>query len=461
MEGRARARVLDVRSVVGAEGRRQPGRPNRRDWPGGPTLRCGIGAGEHDGTGCAEARDADRRGGGPELNEQAGGPRSATSSPRDCPDPPDRRARPRARGRSRSTSAGRLGAGKQGDPCFFFSRYGRGEVNRALGAVRWFRAKKPPAVIGDGIFVKATTGFASYAGQNMWAQGRTAGTPPDHEGWRCPNAAGLTHGCRSPSAARENRYASFAAPGRTRWPEARRGRRSARGRRKAHRLTHRKNLWRDRVRSKGSLSAAQMQRRRLCPAFAVGPEILLADEPTRRELGTRGANREHCDGSQLRAEGPGRRRHSWVVADHDTAVGTTAGRTGKAGAGTGAGHRLGGSPTRRPYELGRRGGRRACLRGSRGQNLSPYLAKLAFAFDLRCSGSGRVRSDRANAASGHTHRAGARCSRCTAAGPPSTSTVRAPRRRTRETTTRRHRPVDGGCVRRGHRVVSSADGHRN
>jgi putative ABC transport system ATP-binding protein len=149
--------------------------------------------------------------------------------------------------------------------------------------------------IAGGI-VKPTTGFASYAGQHMW-QGDG---DPRHEVAFVLQVYGLV----PILSAREN--VSIALRARGLKPDAADERADA-------------ELTRFHIGDLGDrqveeLSGGQMQRVACARAFAVAPEILLADEPT-SELDE--GNREHVM-DQLRAEAA--RGAIVVVATHDPAV---------------------------------------------------------------------------------------------------------------------------------------------
>jgi putative ABC transport system ATP-binding protein len=149
--------------------------------------------------------------------------------------------------------------------------------------------------IAGGI-VKPTTGFASYAGQHMW-QGDG---DPRHEVAFVLQVYGLV----PILSARENVAVALRARGLK--PDAADERADA-------------ELTRFHIGDLGDrqveeLSGGQMQRVACARAFAVAPEILLADEPT-SELDE--GNREHVM-DQLRAEAA--RGAIVVVATHDPAV---------------------------------------------------------------------------------------------------------------------------------------------
>src|SRR3954467_66931 len=149
--------------------------------------------------------------------------------------------------------------------------------------------------IAGGI-VKPTTGFATYAGQHMW-QGDG---DPRHEVAFVLQVYGLV----PILSARENVAVALRARGLE--PEAADERADA-------------ELTRFHIGDLGDrqveeLSGGQMQRVACARAFAVTPEILLADEPT-SELDE--GNREHVM-DQLRAEAA--RGAIVVVATHDPAV---------------------------------------------------------------------------------------------------------------------------------------------
>jgi putative ABC transport system ATP-binding protein len=149
--------------------------------------------------------------------------------------------------------------------------------------------------IAGGI-VKPTTGFASYAGQHMW-QGDG---DPRHEVAFVLQVYGLV----PILSARENVAIALRARGLK--PDAADERADA-------------ELTRFHIGDLGDrqveeLSGGQMQRVACARAFAVAPEILLADEPT-SELDE--GNREHVM-DQLRAEAA--RGAIVVVATHDPAV---------------------------------------------------------------------------------------------------------------------------------------------
>jgi len=149
--------------------------------------------------------------------------------------------------------------------------------------------------IAGGI-LKPTTGFASYAGQHMW-QGDG---DPRHEVAFVLQVYGLV----PILSARENVAIALRARGLK--PDAADERADA-------------ELTRFHIGDLGDrqveeLSGGQMQRVACARAFAVAPEILLADEPT-SELDE--GNREHVM-DQLRAEAA--RGAIVVVATHDPAV---------------------------------------------------------------------------------------------------------------------------------------------
>jgi putative ABC transport system ATP-binding protein len=149
--------------------------------------------------------------------------------------------------------------------------------------------------IAGGI-VKPTTGFASYAGQHMW-QGDG---DPRHEVAFVLQVYGLV----PILSARENVAIALRARGLK--PDSADERADA-------------ELTRFHIGDLGDrqveeLSGGQMQRVACARAFAVAPEILLADEPT-SELDE--GNREHVM-DQLRAEAA--RGAIVVVATHDPAV---------------------------------------------------------------------------------------------------------------------------------------------
>jgi putative ABC transport system ATP-binding protein len=149
--------------------------------------------------------------------------------------------------------------------------------------------------IAGGI-VKPTTGFASYAGQHMW-QGDG---DPRHEVAFVLQVYGLV----PILSARENVAIALRA----------RGLKPAAADERADAELTRFHIGDLGDRQVEELSGGQMQRVACARAFAVAPEILLADEPT-SELDE--GNREHVM-DQLRIEAA--RGAIVVVATHDPAV---------------------------------------------------------------------------------------------------------------------------------------------
>ncbi|MBO0847674.1 MAG: ATP-binding cassette domain-containing protein [Nocardioides sp.] len=149
--------------------------------------------------------------------------------------------------------------------------------------------------IAGGI-LKPTTGFASYAGQHMW-QGDG---DPRHEVAFVLQVYGLV----PILSARENVAIALRA----------RGLRPDEADERADAELTRFHIGDLGDRQVEELSGGQMQRVACARAFAVAPEILLADEPT-SELDE--GNREHVM-DQLRAEAA--RGAIVVVATHDPAV---------------------------------------------------------------------------------------------------------------------------------------------
>src|SRR3954447_4575714 len=149
--------------------------------------------------------------------------------------------------------------------------------------------------IAGGI-AKPTTGFASYAGRHMW-QGDG---DPRHEGAFVLQVYGLV----AILSARENIAIALRA----------RGERPADADARADLELSRFYIGDLGDRQVEELSGGQMQRVACARAFAVAPQILLADEPT-SELDE--GNREHVM-DQLRAEAE--RGAIVVVATHDPAV---------------------------------------------------------------------------------------------------------------------------------------------
>jgi putative ABC transport system ATP-binding protein len=149
--------------------------------------------------------------------------------------------------------------------------------------------------IAGGI-VKPTTGFASYGGQHMW-QG-------DGDPRHAVAFVLQVYGLVPILSARENVAIALRA----------RGASPSEADERADEELDRFHIGDLGARQVEELSGGQMQRVACARAFAVSPEILLADEPT-SELDE--GNREHVM-DQLRAEA--RRGAIVVVATHDPAV---------------------------------------------------------------------------------------------------------------------------------------------